>query len=120
MFFYELDETAERETFDKAGLIDDPYVTQEQGIHAVDWQGWPRVEYPDVYNYLPSVYTGESLHAYKGYNSCINGRVSNMSVLPIMFTPYAKHVIASVKHPQSVSGTPPKPWIAAKVELKAP
>ena len=68
MFFYELDETAERETFDKAGLIDDPYVTQEQGIQSVDWQDWPRVEYPDVYNYLthtPSVYTGESLRALK-------------------------------------------------------
>ena len=44
MFFYEFDETAERERLDKAGLIDDPYVTQEQGIHSVDWQdcinGW--------------------------------------------------------------------------------
>ena len=43
-------------------------MTQEQGVHSVDWQDWPRVEYPDVYNYLiqtPSIYTGESLRAYK-------------------------------------------------------
>ena len=51
-YFYELDETAKhhyREKLDRAGLIDDPYVTQEQGIQSMDWQEWPRVEYPDVY-----------------------------------------------------------------------
>ena len=83
-YFYELDETAKhcyREELDKAGLIDDPYVMQEQGIDSVNWQDWPRVEYPDVYNYLiqtPSLYTGESLRAYKsldGYNFCVNGWV---------------------------------------------
>ena len=68
---------ATTEKLDKAGLIDDPYVMQEQGIDSVNWQDWPRVEYPDVYNYLiqtPSLYTGESLRAYKsldGYNFCV-------------------------------------------------
>ena len=106
----------------KAGLIDDPYVMQEQGIHSVDWQDWPRVEYPDVYNHLiqtPSIYTGDSLRAYKsldGYNFCVNGWVSNVSVLPIMHTPNAKLTIASVKHSQRLSGTPLKLWIAAKME----
>ena len=39
-YFYELDETAKhcyREKLDKAGLIDDPYVMQEQGIDSVNW-----------------------------------------------------------------------------------
>ena len=38
--FNELDETAKhwyRENLDKAGLIDDPYVMQEQGIDSVNW-----------------------------------------------------------------------------------
>ena len=107
---------------DKAGLIDDPYVTQEQGVHSVDWQDWPRVEYPDV-NYLiqtPSIYTCESLRASKSfdsYNFCVNGWVSNVSVLQIMPTPNTKLVIASVKHSQRLSAAPLKPpWIAAKME----
>ena len=124
-YFYELDETAKhryREKLDKAGPIDDPYVTQEQGVHSVDWQDWPRVEYPDIYNYLiqtPSIYTGESLRAYKsldGYDFCVNGWVSNVSVLQIMHTRNTKLVIASVKHSQRLSATPLKPWIAAKME----
>ena len=70
MYFYELDLTAKhyhREKLDKAGLIDDPYMTQEQGMHFVDGQEWPQVEYHDVYNFLIqtlSLYTGESLCAY--------------------------------------------------------
>ena len=53
-----------REKLNMAGLIDDPYVLEKQGIPTVDR---PRVEYPDVYNYLietPSAYTGECLLAY--------------------------------------------------------
>ena len=48
-YFYELDETAKRryrEKLDKTVLIYDPYVMQEQGIDSVNWQNWPRVEYP--------------------------------------------------------------------------
>ena len=110
MYFYEIDETARYrygEKLDKAGLVD---VTQEQGIHSVDRQESPRVEYPNVCNFLiqtPSLYTVEILRAYKGldgYNFCVNnGLVSNASVLPIPCTPEAKLVIGSVKHSQRLS-----------------
>ena len=70
-YLYELNEAAKhryKEKLGKAGFIDDPYVMEEQRIPPVDWQDWPRVKYPDLYNYLfetASVYTGESLRAYK-------------------------------------------------------
>ena len=80
------------------------------------------MKYPDIYNYLiqiSSLYTGESLRAYKsldGYNFCINGWVSNVSVLSIPRTPDAKLIIGSVMHSQRFSVTPLKPWIVAKME----
>ena len=123
-YFYELDETAKhryRDKLDKVGLVDDPYATQG-GIQSVDWRDWPQVEYPDVYNYLiqtPCIYTGESLRAYKsldGYNFCVNGWVSKVSVLSITRSPDAKLTTASVKHSQRLSATPLKPWVVAKME----
>ena len=46
-YFYELNEAAKhryKERLGKAGLIDDLYVMEEQGLPPVDWQDWPRVE----------------------------------------------------------------------------
>ena len=71
-YFQELDDTAKqryRKKMNNIGVSLDPYLLQESGAGAcVEWQNWPRVKYPDVYNYLiktPSQYTGESLKAYK-------------------------------------------------------
>ena len=107
-YYYELEETAKqryRQTLNKAGLVDDPYVTQEQRIQSEDWQNWPRVEFPDIYIQLsystPSVYTGESLRAYKSLDG---------------YTPDIKLVFGSVKHSQRISATPLKPWVAARKE----
>ena len=69
-----------REKLGKAGLIHDPYILEEQGIPTMDLQDWPRVEYPDVYNYLmemSSAYTGESLHAYIGVANVKNVKHSD-------------------------------------------
>lgn len=124
-YYYGLEETAKqryRQKVERAGLVDDPYVTLEQRIQSEDWQNWPRIEYPDIYNYLiqtPSIYTGESLRAYKsldGYNFFLNGWVSNVSVTAAMRTPDIKLVFGSVKHSQRISDTPLKPWVAAKKE----
>ena len=100
-YYYGLEEIAKqryRQKVERAGLVDDPYVTLEQRIQSEDWQNWPRIEYPDIYNYLiqtPSIYTGESLRAYKsldGYNFFLNGWVSNVSVTAAMCTPDIKLV----------------------------
>ena len=121
--YYELpDRTRSRykQKMEKAGLVDDPYFTREQGIQSKPWQNWPRVEYPDMYNYLiqtPSTYTGESLRAYKsldGYNFCVNGWVSNVLVFPIPRTS-CKIISASVKHSQKLSAAPLTPWVAANM-----
>ncbi len=59
------------------GGLEDPYLHSER-IISEDWQNWPAVEYPDVYNFLiqtPSLYTGESLKAYKSldaYNHAVH------------------------------------------------
>ena len=45
------------------GGMQDPYLTITSGrsdINSLDWQDWPSVEHPDIYNYLlttPSCYT---------------------------------------------------------------
>ena len=65
---------------DKAGLVDDPYVTQG-GIQSVAWQDWPWVEYPNIlYIQMPSISTlvrvFVPIKVLDGYNFCINGWVS--------------------------------------------
>ena len=59
----------------KIGALEDPsYVVYERGIVSVDWNYWPQVEYPHIYSYLsqtPSIYTGESLKAYKSLEAYV-------------------------------------------------
>ena len=48
--------------------VDDPYVIDS----AATSDAWPSIEFPDVYNYIintPSLYTKESLKAYKSQSS---------------------------------------------------
>ena len=109
------------EKMDKLGCVDDPYVENES-IDGEDWKNWPSVEYPDVYNYLiqtPSVYTGESLKAYKSleaYNYYVNGWIDKVKVVQIAAMIDEPHymITASVRHSQKLSILPAKPWVAVK------
>ena len=90
-----------------------------QSGFSIDWQRWPDVKYPDIYNYLiesPSVYTGESLKAYKSldaYNYYVSGWVE-MSVMDICSCKNTHLVAACVRHSQRVSATPVRTWVAVK------
>ena len=56
---------------EKLGGMTDPYLNW-QSEASIDWQLWSDVEYPDIFNYLiesTSVYTGESLKAYKSLDA---------------------------------------------------
>ena len=61
-YYRELDDEAKvryREKLAILGHVDDPYIIARQSA-ASDWQQWPEVEYPDIFNYLlttPSLYT---------------------------------------------------------------
>ena len=78
---------------DKIGAaMDDPYATMPgtrlgaSNMWKLDCKLWPKVEYPDIYNYLintPSPYMKEQLKTYKsleGYNYFIDGWVSKILV----------------------------------------
>lgn len=71
----------------KLGGINDPHL--EQSIREEDWNNWPSVKYPDIYNYLiqtPSLYTGESLKAYKSlevYNYYSNVWIDKVKVMKL-------------------------------------
>ena len=90
-------------------------------ISYVDWNDWPDVSYADIYNYLiltASLYTHEQLKAYKsldGYNFYTNGWVSDMRVTATQVS-QSRNFIATalIKHPQRLSNTPLKAWIAVK------
>lgn len=119
-YFYELEDEAQRryvQKLEKLGGVDDPYL-QEPSVVGEDWKGWPSVEYPDIYNYLiqtPSLYTGESLKAYKSleaYNYYVNGWIDNVKVTKMTEPHYM--VTAAVRHSQKLTVPPAKPWVAVK------
>ena len=95
-YFQGLDGTAKlsyKEKLEKLGGIEDPYLQWGHStLKAEEWQNWPKVEYPDIYNFLiqsPSLYTGESLKAYKSldaYNYYMNGWIEKATVCKLYQT----------------------------------
>ena len=55
-YYYGLDEITKeryREKLQKLGGLADPYLERWKDDHtSIDWQLWPEVEYPDIYNFL--------------------------------------------------------------------
>ena len=101
------------------GSLGDPYCVQKKSLTSVEWQNWPSVEYPDVYNYLittPSLYTKDKLKAYKSleaYKYFVSGWVSNVTVHVVPSGARADYlVMARVKHSQKLSAPSLNPWIA--------
>ena len=122
-YFQGLDKSA-RERYQaklaRLGGLQDSYLGLGQGLSEENWQNWPKIEYPDIYNFLiefPSLYTGESLKAYKSldaYNYYINGWIEKATVFKVLNCPSTYLAIGSVKHSQSLSATPAKPWVGVK------
>ena len=126
-YYLTLDQTSQARYKEKLvllGDIEDPYFTldhcsREQGI---EWQNWPNVVYPDIYNYFietPSPYTKQELKAYKsldGYQYFVDGWVSDIIVLPLPYHSNLFLASCKVKHSQRVSAIPLQPWIACEKE----
>ena len=123
-YYNELDKIAKeqyREKLQRLGGLVDPCLEKSRDDHtSIDWQLWPKVEYPDIYNFLiatPSLYTGDSLKAYKSldvYNYYASGWVDNIKVFTIPSCPGTYLITARVKHSQKLSATPVKPWVAVE------
>ena len=88
-YYSGLDESAKslyREKLAMLGGIRDPYLMMDLEQESLDWQDWPEVVHPDIFNYLmntPSPYTMQELKAYKsleGYIQSVDGWVSNVKV----------------------------------------
>lgn len=108
-----------REKLDLIGTgVVDPYVTRSRVSHSDDY--FPLVEWPDVYNYLinaPSPITRQALKAYKSldaYKYMVSGWVGDLCAFPATEDGLRVFVTCSVRHSQSVSAPPLKPWVAAE------
>ena len=110
------------ETLAMLGGMEDPYATiaSASSEASIDWQHWPDIQYPDIYNYFiatPSGHTKQELKAYKsleGYKYFIDGWVSYILVLPMPSCPSAYLVSGRMKHSQRLSASPLKPWAAVQ------
>ena len=107
----------------KALGIDDPYMYSKTDCVKDDPALWPRVEYPDIYNYListPSRYTREELKAYKSleaYKYVVDGWVGNVSLYYPKITDGGSQfciVTGDVRHSQKLSAAKLHPWVAVK------
>ena len=104
------------------GSLGDPYDAEnlkKPTICQVEWQHWPSIEYPDIYNYLiatSSLFTNDKLKAYKSleaYKYFVSGWVSNVTVHHVPPGNRADHlVMARVKHSQKLSAPFLHQWIA--------
>ena len=75
LHYQTLEENAKRRYREKLAMlgdIEDPYIAINAAASSrgpgLDWQHWPDVEYPDIFNYFiatPSPYTQQQLRAYK-------------------------------------------------------
>ena len=129
-YFRSLDEVAKKRYQEKLAMLGhggmkDPYVAINEvglSIQCLEWQEWPCVEYPDIYNYFvasPSCYTKEQLRAYKsldGYKYFVDGWVSNVVVWPVPENPRVFVVCGRVKHSQRLSLKPLQPWVVIEKE----
>ena len=101
-----------REKLAMLGDIEDPYFTldtrcsSEQGI---EWQNWPNVLYPDIYNYFietPSEYTKQELKAWssKFWFQQRSGRITASRLKAAVRTDIAQpsqSLIKSICYPES-------------------
>ena len=77
VYYQQLDAVAKaryREKLAMLGLIKDPYLPSEEQTASVQWNDWPEVQYPDIFNYLiatASPYTRQELKAYKSLEGYI-------------------------------------------------
>ena len=69
------------------GSLGDPYdATKKPTISQVEWQHWPSLEYPDIYNYFiatSSLFSKDKLRVYKSleaYKYFVSGWVSNVTI----------------------------------------
>ena len=120
-YYYDLDVQAKsryRDKLAKVGIMTDPYLPSTAS--SIDWQDWPDVQYPDVYNYLvetPSLYTRQQLKAYKSleaYKQFVDGWVGNVTVRRVPCAQHTCVVNARVRHSQRIFATAVHAWVAVE------